>query len=78
MQSLSESLVITFAQQSHLSGNPCCLLVEPVSYKLFQRFLSGPGDKPYDSVFTLYGSTPAEKEMSLSPNNPRHWFHHVA
>lgn len=78
VQKLSESLFITFAQLSQKSSEPCRLLVEPVSYRQLQQFLSCQASSSCNSVFTLYGKNLEEKAMAINPNSFRHWLHHVA
>lgn len=78
VQKLSESLLITFTRLSIRSNLLCQLLVEPINYKLLERFFSRAEARGHHTAFSLYGATPEEKGRSLNLNSCRHWLNHVA
>jgi hypothetical protein len=78
VQRLSESLLITFTRLSSHSDTHCRLLVEPISYRLLERFFCYAEARGHHGAFSLYGATPEDKGRSLNLNSSRHWLNHVA
>jgi integrase len=74
VQKLSESLFITFANQSRYKHRTSCLiLVEPVKYAAFSTYLSSKA-----IIFRDYGNEEWQKGLSANPHCFRHWLMHIA
>jgi integrase len=74
VQKLSESLFITFANQSRYKHRTSCLLlVEPVKYAAFSTYLSSKA-----IIFRDYGNEEGQKGLSANPHCFRHWLMHIA